>query len=148
MDDPGFTTTFTVDRAPEEAFAAITDVRGWWGGTIEGGTTELDDEFTYRFGDLHYSKQRLTEVVPGKRLAWRVLDSHLDFIEDATEWTGTEITFELTEKGDQTEIRFTHQGLVPAVECFDVCSNAWGFYINTSLRSLISTGEGRPDQGV
>lgn len=148
MDDAGFTTTFTVDRSPEEAFAAITNVHGWWGQAVEGGTAELDDEFTYRFGDLHYSKQRVTEVVPGKKLVWRVLDSHLDFIEDATEWTGTEITFELTEKGDQTEIRFTHQGLVPAVECFDVCSNAWGFYINTSLRSLISTGEGRPDQGV
>jgi hypothetical protein len=33
---------------------------------------------------------------------------------------------------------------VPTYECFDVCSNAWAFFINDSLRSLIATGEGHP----
>jgi len=46
---------------------------------------------------------------------------------------------------DKTEIRFTHEGLVPEYECFNVCSNAWGSYINGSLRSLIRTGEGYPN---
>ena len=38
------------------------------------------------------------------------------------------------------------RGLVPEYECFNVCSNAWGFYVKTSLRSLITTGKGRPNQ--
>lgn len=57
-------------------------------------------------------------------------------------WTGSEITFEVSRKGDQTEVRFAHLGLVPDFECYDACSNAWGFYINESLRRLITTGEG------
>jgi hypothetical protein len=30
MNEGSLTITFTVDRTPEEAFDAITNVRGWW----------------------------------------------------------------------------------------------------------------------
>lgn len=45
-----------------------------------------------------------------------------------------------------TELRFTHAGLVPSIECYGDCSRAWGFYINESLRQLIMTGKGQPNQ--
>ena len=54
--------------------------------------------------------------------------------------------FDIFEKDGTTQLRFTHEGLVPAYECFDVCSNAWGSYVNGSLRSLIETGRGRPNK--
>src|SRR5580698_102974 len=146
MNDQSLTSSFTVDQTPEEAFAAINNVRGWWSGEIEGGTSKLGDEFTYRYKDVHYSKQRLTEVIPGKKVVWMVLDSYLKFTQDTTEWNGTEIIFEISKNGAKTEIRFTHLGLVPDVECFSSCSGAWGFYINGSLRSLITIGKGEPNQ--
>jgi hypothetical protein len=135
-----FTTTFTLDQSPEDAFAAINDVRSWWSGEIEGSTDELGGEFTYRYEDLHYSKQKIGELVPGKKVVWLVLDGRLNFVEDKREWTGTTITFDIAKKGDQTEVRFTHAGLVPERECFTACSSAWGYYINGSLRSLIAAG--------
>src|SRR3546814_13061460 len=58
-------------------------------------------------------------------------------------WTGTDIVFEITKSGDRTELRFTHLGLVPAYECYDVCSDGWRTYI-ASLRDLVANGEGRP----
>jgi len=145
MGDQNLTYTFTVDQTPEEAFAAINNVRGWWSGEIEGRTDRLGEEFTYRYKDVHYSKHKITELIPGKKVVWLVLDSYLSFVKDQTEWNGTEITFEVSKKGDQTEIRFTHLGLVPDFECFNACSNAWGSYINGSLRSLITTGKGKPN---
>jgi hypothetical protein len=84
---------------------------------------------------------RLVEVIPGKKLVWLVLDNFFNFTEDKSEWKGTKVTFEIS----KTEIHFTHQGLVPQYECFNLCSNAWGSYINGSLRSLIETGKGRPN---
>ena len=145
MAEQNFTTAFTVDQTPEEVFAAINNVRGWWSGEIEGSTDKLGDVFTYRYEDVHYSKQKVTELIPGKKVVWLVLDSYLNFIKDKTEWKGTRVIFEVSKKGDKTEIRFTHQGLVPEYECFDICSNAWGSYINGSLRSLITTGKGQPN---
>jgi hypothetical protein len=59
---------------------------------------------------------------------------------------GTRIHFEITARGGETEIRFTHAGLVPEYECFDICSNSWGFYLHTSLRALIRTGQGLPNR--
>jgi hypothetical protein len=138
-----YTTTFTVDQTPEEVFAAINNVRGWWTGDVEGSTDKIGDTFSYRYEDIHYSQQQITALIPGKKVAWRVVDARLNFTQDKSEWKGTEITFEIVEKGDQTEVRFTHQGLVPAFECFDACSDAWSFYITGSLRSLITTGKGQ-----
>jgi hypothetical protein len=136
--DHNYTTTFTVDQSPAEVFAAINDVRGWWSGDIEGSTDKLGAEFTYRYKDMHRSTQRITELVPGKRVAWHVTASQLNFAKDVAEWTGTDIIFDIARIGDKTELRFTHRGLVPEIECFDSCSDAWSFYVNGSLRTFIA----------
>jgi len=140
-----FTATFTVDESPEDVFAAINDVRAWWSGDIEGTTDTLGEVWTYRYQDIHYSKQQITELVPGKRVAWHVLDGYLNFTEDKTEWTGTDIAFDIAQTDDKTEVRFTHLGLTPEFECFDNCSSAWSFYITGSLRELIAAGAGQPN---
>jgi hypothetical protein len=146
MTGESFTTTFTVDRSPDDVFAAINNVRGWWTGEIDGDTDRIGDEFTYRYEDIHRSTQKVTELVPGKRVVWHVTDAHLSFVKDTDEWIGTDIVFDITRQGDQTEVRFTHVGLVPEVECYDQCTPAWGFYITGSLRSLITTGRGLPTE--
>ena len=140
-----YTTTFTVDKTPKEVFAAINNVRGWWTGEpgIEGNTEKLGDEFTYRYTPHHYSKQKITEFIPGKKIVWLVVDCSINFVKDKSEWKGTKITFEIAKKGDKTEVRFTHVGLVPDIECYGACSNAWGSYIKSSLRNLISKGKGQ-----
>lgn len=144
MSNRGFTTTITVDQTPAEAFAAINNVRGWWSEEVEGDTEKLGDEFTFHVPDVHRCKMTLTEVIPGRKVVWQVSDSFIAFVEDKTEWDDTEVVFEVAEKGGKTEVRFTHVGLVPAYQCFRICSDAWGSYITGSLRSLITTGKGDP----
>jgi hypothetical protein len=145
MKNPDFTTTISVDQTPEEAFAAINNVRGWWSGEIEGDTDKLGAEFTYRYKDVHRSKQKITELIPGRKVVWHVLDSQLSFVKDKNEWNDTDIVFEISGKEGKTEVRFTHLGLVPQYECFGSCSNAWGTLVNRNLRKLITTGTRQPD---
>lgn len=145
------TLSFSVDQSPAEAFAAVTNPRGWWAGPpaptepqYEGSTDALGDEFSYRVTDVHYSKFRITELVPSSRVAWLVLDSDLTFIEDRQEWTGTTVTFDISESDGRTQVVFTHVGLVPDHECYEVCDDAWSSYILGNLRRFIETGSKDP----
>ena len=138
-----FSTTLLVDQTPKEVFNAINNVRGWWPGEIEGNTNRLDDEFEYRVPEYHFSKQKLVEVVPNKKVVWLVTDSEINFIKDKSEWTGTKISFSISRQNNKTLLLFTHAGLVPEIECFGSCSGAWSQLIRQSLFSLITTGKGK-----
>lgn len=145
MKNTNFSTAILVDQSPEEVFNAAIDVRGWWSNHIKGDTAQLNDEFEFEVKDLHYCKIKLTEVIPGKKVVWLVTDSNLTFIDDHDEWTGTKIIFDISPKGNKTQLLFTHEGLTPEVECFEMCSPAWTQYIQHSLFQLITTGKGDPN---
>jgi hypothetical protein len=140
MKNQDFTVTFTVSQSPEEVFAAIINPHTWWTGEFEGTSDKLGAEFIYRYEPHHYSKQKVSEWIPGKKVVWDVIESQLNFVKDKGEWTGTKIIFDIAKKGDKTEVRFTHSGLVPEFECYDACSNAWSGLVKNSLRDLITTG--------
>jgi hypothetical protein len=142
-----FTIAFTVNRTPEEAFAAINNVRGWWSEDIKGSTGNAGDIFNYRFRDIHRTVIKIKSSVPGEKVVWNVIDNYFNFTVDKTEWKGTDMIFDISRKGDKTEVRFTHVGLVPEYECYDACSAGWTTYVNGSLRSLIETGKGQPNVG-
>lgn len=137
-----FTTSFFVNQTPHDVFTAINNVRGWWQGEIKGNTDQLNDEFSYRMGDVHYSKQKITELVPDQKIVWLVTESLLSFVDQKSEWTNTKIIFDITEINNKTQVRFTHEGLVPTFECYGGCSGAWGDLMQKSLVSLITTGKG------
>lgn len=139
-----FTTTFLVDQSPHTVYKAVTNVRGWWQGLYEeeiiGKTQALHDEFTFRAGGgAHYSKQRLLELIPDKKVVWLVTDSELSFIDKKDEWKGTKIIFDISTKGNKTKVQFTHEGLNPQIECYDSCSSAWQMYLDQKLLPLIKS---------
>jgi hypothetical protein len=139
-----YTISFTVDQSPGDVFDAINNIQGWWGEDVQGSNSSVGDEFTYRVQDVHYCRLKVTELVPDEKVTWLVLENHMTFVEDQTEWVGTTISFEIGRRNQQTEVRFSHLGLKSQFECFDVCSNAWGSLMSISLPSLIRTGTGKP----
>jgi hypothetical protein len=139
-----YTATITVDKSPEAALKAMQNLRGWWDKDIEGDTANVGDQCTHQFKEVHRCTVKLVERVPKKKVVWRVLDNYFSFTKDKSEWKGTSLVFEVSTKGDKTQMHFTHQGLVPAYECFNMCSNAWDDLINGSLKALIETGKGSP----
>jgi hypothetical protein len=135
-----YTITFTVNQTPELVFKAINNVRGWWEGQIEGKTDRIGEVFTYHYNDFHRSKQKVSELAPCKRVVWLVVEGGPRFTKIKTEWEGTKIVFDISKIGDKTEVRFTHQGLIPKLECYDSCTDAWGPLIRHNLHGLITKG--------
>jgi hypothetical protein len=145
MSKQNFNTSITVDNTPQEVFDAVANLRGWWSEEIKGNTQKQDEVFYYHFKDVHRCTIQLSEVIPGKRMVWKVLDNYFDFISDQQEWRNTKIIFDISKEGDKTKLNFTHEGLVPAYECYKICFDAWTGYIGKSLKDLITTGKGGPN---
>ena len=143
MKTTDFSIAISVDQSAKEIFDAINNPGAWWSGNIEGNSSRLNDEFTYSYKAFHMSRQRVIEMIPEKKVVWLVVDSQINYVEDKSEWTGTKMIFEITEQESKTQLRFTHQGLVPEVACFDSCSNSWSRLIGEALFTLISTGKSR-----
>jgi hypothetical protein len=151
MKNKNFTTTLIVDQTPEEVFNVVRNVRGWWSGyyseEIKGDTEELNDEFSFRAGGgAHYSRQKLIEVIRNKKVVWLVTDSKLDFLEKKDEWTGTKVVFDISTKVNKTQLVFTHDGLMPEIECYNACAPAWSQYLHNKLLPLITSSNGNTDK--
>ena len=143
MPTTDFASTLVADQTPEQVFNAINNVPAWWSTSFEGSTEKLNDVFTVRFGEV-YITSKVTELVPGKKIVWLVLDCNKPWLKNTKEWNGTRMSWDITRKGDQTHLQFIHLGLQPEIECFEVCSNAWSEYLQKSLHQLITAGTGKP----
>ena len=145
MTNQDFTTSIVVNQTPQQVFEAINNVRGWWSEEIKGATDKLNAEFKYHYEDVHRSQMKIITFVPNKKVVWLVEDNYFKFTKDKSEWKGTAIIFDITGKDGKTQLRFTHQGLVPDYECYEICRGAWTQYVQESLFNLITTGKGKPN---
>jgi hypothetical protein len=145
MKNQDFTSSILVEQTPAAAFNAIKNFRAWWSEDIEGKTDQLNETFFYHYKDVHLSKIKLIELIPDKKLVYQVVENQFSFTKDKTEWINTKLIFELMSEGNKTKIVFTHEGLVPEYECYNVCNDAWTSYIQGSLQNLITTGKGKPN---
>jgi hypothetical protein len=143
MKKQDYNASITVNATAQEVFNAINNVRGWWSKSFEGHVEKLNDIFTVRFGDVYITSE-IVEFIPGKKTVWHVMDCNKPWLKNTKEWNDTKMSWEISEKNKKTEIRFNHLGLVPEIECFDACSNAWSEYIQGSLFKLLTEGKGKP----
>ncbi|HEX4019494.1 MAG TPA: SRPBCC domain-containing protein [Frankiaceae bacterium] len=143
-----FSTSTTIDGSPAKVFAAILDTRGWWNTAIDGPTTQRGDEFGFEVEGLHRTRIRVTDVSPSRRVEWLVLENEFAFTSDQSEWVGDRIVFDLQPAGYSTKVTLTQHGLKAGQECYDVCSNAWNFFVGDSLRLLAEQGQGKPESHI
>lgn len=134
MNSENFTYRFTTPKTPAEVFAYLLNPNNWWTGvygeTIQGKSQALNDEFSFRAGQgMHHTVQKLIELIPNQKITWLVSHSELTFLAHPDEWKNTQINFEIQSKEHQTQVTFTHRGLVAEIECYDNCSKGWRLYM-------------------
>jgi hypothetical protein len=97
-------------KSANDVFEHLIDLSKWWPEEFEGESIKLNSEFILRTGGTHYSKNKVVELVPDKKLVWLAIDSIRTT--DNFDWTGTKMIFELTPQGDHTRVKFIYDGVV------------------------------------
>lgn len=141
MKKENFSYSFKTSKSADEVYELLLHIDQWWSGlfeeSIEGKSQNINDEFSFNAGGgVHYSKQKLVELIPGKKIVWLVTDSKLSFLKTPNEWDGTKIGFAISSDNNKTEVTFTHDGLVPQIECYDSCTGAWNGYLDKLKKKL------------
>ncbi len=138
MNTQDFHKSITTTVSAEEAFQKISSPSTWWSANIKGSAKHLNDVFAM-LTERDTVTLQVVEVVPNKKLVWLVTDCQMLWLRDTTEWKNTHIVFEISEGKQQTRIDMMHVGLVPGVECYNVCEPGWNRHLN-NLATWLETG--------
>jgi hypothetical protein len=141
MESNSFSTAIIVAKSAKEIFSCIKKVPNWWSNDFEGYSSDLNDEFIIHHPNAHFSKQKLVEVIPEKKIVWLVTESRLYWLQNQDEWTNTKMIFEIGSDGDKSVLCFTHEGLIPGKECYERCTQGWTMVIKERLFDFITNGK-------
>ncbi|MDH5178061.1 MAG: SRPBCC domain-containing protein [Gammaproteobacteria bacterium] len=142
-----YTREIVVSSTPDEAYKALTTgFNRWW--TADCNTVNYaEDKITFKFGPSFWV-MRATNLVPGKIVELECIDAH--HVHDGlpssilNEWKGSKLKWEIQKHEEKTKIVLVHEGLVPTLECYEVCERGWDYFFVISLKEYLDTGEGSP----
>lgn len=144
MEKTNYKCSISVKTNANETVNAINNVKEWWVKNTEGTSEKLNDIFVVRFNAEAFVTFKVTEFTKDTKIVWTVTDCFLPWLKDKTEWNNTEAVFEVYTKNGETKIDFTHIGLTPEIECYDMCVKGWDQYVKGSLSNLLNEGVGQP----
>ncbi len=139
-----YRTTVQIHAAADVVFDAITtadSLAAWWSPVTGSGRTGGELSFPM-VADQPPLLIHVDEATRPTTVRWSVIQC--TFRED---WVGTRPTFTITPIDDRScELLFEHRGLDDQLECKDMCSRSWDFFVGTSLRELAEGGTGAPNR--
>lgn len=145
MSGQSYSTEIIVSVKPESVYNAITKGIDKWWTELSNQALQVGDQLIVQFEKTTSWVMTVSEAYPNRSLVWKVAEANHD-LEDITkkdEWKGTTIKWEIVENEIESKITLTHEGLVPALECYEICEAGWGYFLG-SLKNYLETGKGYP----
>ena len=124
-----------------QVYKAITEEMSDWWTSMSGQFLHIGDKAKTDFGGESYWSFEAKVLDMPKRIellchdAYHIHGGLSDGIRE--EWLGTKLIFKIIEDNEETRIDFIHKGLVPTLECFDVCKAGWDHYFLCSLKEYL-----------
>lgn len=141
-----YQTEVEIDTNIENCFKAITqEINKWWG-IVDYPVTKEDDEFSIFFGETKW-RFKITQFVPFEKIQWNCINAnhfHNGLSDIKEEWLNSVVQWKIERTTSGTKITMEHKGLGEDLNCYDVCINAWDFFINSSLKKYLETGDEMP----
>ena len=145
MSEQSYSEKISIYAESESVYRAITkEIDKWWT-ALSNQALQVGDQLSVRFEKKTFWVMTVSEALPNRSLVWKVDEANHD-LEDLSkkdEWKGTSIRWEMVEIDTGTKVTLIHQGLVPALECYNICQTGWGYFLG-SLKNYLETGKGSP----
>lgn len=137
--------SLVLDATPQVVYAALTTtfgLRGWWSEECVA-ESDVGGTLRFRFGP-NWKTMRIEHLAPGREVRWLCTAAYMAAFPGRQEWVGTRMVFRLAPEGEcRTRLAFEHLGLEPALECYELCSGGWDYFLG-SLQQFTDTGRGTP----
>jgi uncharacterized protein YndB with AHSA1/START domain len=120
-----------------QAVATAEGISEWWTRDGVRGEPSEGSRLQFFFGQPNPAAvMEVSRLDPDGHVGWICL-------EGADEWVGTKLSFDLTQKGEETVVLFAHADWREPVEFMAHCSARWAYFL-LSLKSYLETGTGTP----
>jgi len=142
-----YTHEIIVSNTPEKTFIALTAGFNKWWTTDCNFISKVRDKITFKFGTSYWVMLAIN-LIPKRLVELECIEAH--HVHDGlpssilNEWKGSKLIWEIHRQEDKTKIVFTHEGLVPSLECYKICEQGWDYFFVNSLQQYLDTGEGSP----
>lgn len=142
-----YTCEIVVTCTPDEAYKALTTGFNKWWTTDCNPVADTGDKITFKFGPSYWV-MRANKLVPGKLVELECIEAH--HVHDGlpstilNEWEGTKLIWDILKQEEKTTIVLTHEGLIPSLECYEICEQGWDYFFVSSLKKYLDAGEGSP----
>lgn len=145
MSGRSYTTEILISATPESVYDAITKHIDKWWTELSNQAVQAGDQLSVRFEKTTSWVMTVSEASPNQSLIWKVTEAHHDLegITATDEWKDTTITWKIAGTEAGSKVTFTHEGLVPTLECYEICEAGWGYFLG-SLKNYLETGRGSP----
>jgi hypothetical protein len=147
MSNESYAREIVVNVNAGAAYRALTEEIDKWWAPVSNAVTAVGDTVTVRF-DPTFWTMRVNKLASGERVEWECIEANhiVDGMPGSIreEWVGTKLIWNIRDQEEKTKISFIHEGLVPSLECFDICEASWDYFFVNSLKSYLDTGEGTP----
>lgn len=141
-----YSRVIVVSNTPGAAYLALTTGFDMWWTSSCNPISKPGDRITFRFGSTSWV-MRANSLVIDNYVELECIEAHhvhegLPSI--LNEWEVTKLQWQIKQRGDETKIIFVHEGLVPSLDCYDVCRQGWDYFFIDSLKQYLDTGKGSP----
>ena len=142
-----YTREIVVSNTPSAAYLALTSEFDKWWTASSSPVNAVGDTVTFRFDTTDWT-MRATKLVHEKSVELECVEAH--HVHEGLpasirkEWEGTKLKWNIQQQGNKTKISFVHEGLVPSLDCYEICEMGWDHFFVNSLKNYLDRGEGNP----
>jgi hypothetical protein len=146
MKSNDYTQTIVVSNTPNAAYKALTTEFDKWWTPDTGSISNVGDTIKFKFNTTYWIMRANT--LARNYIELECIEAH--HIHDGLpssilkEWEGTTLKWEIQEQDGNTKISLTHKGLIPSLDCFEICKEGWDYFFVTSLKKYLNKGKGLP----